>query len=137
MDAEQIIRELQLSPHPEGGYFRETFRDPSSVQGRSYSTAIYFLLTGDQRSRWHRIDAAEIFHFYAGAPLLLSTLDETAPGPVEVSRVLGPDLAAGHQPQLIIEPGQWQSARSLGAFSLVGCTVSPGFEFRHFEMRPE
>ena len=134
--AADIIRLLDLKPHPEGGHFRETFRDTRTIDGgRAASTAIYFLLARGERSHWHRIDAVEAWHFYAGAPLLL----ETAPGEgTAVTRVkLGPDLAAGERPQAIVSPGAWQAAESLGAWTLVGCTVAPGFEFERFELAPK
>lgn len=127
--ARQFIERLGLEPHPEGGYFKETFRHRASDGGRGAGTAIYFLLERGQKSHWHQVDAAEIWHFYAGAPLVLRTSPE--PGYV-VERVLGLDLNEGQFPQLIVEPGQWQAAESTGDFTLVGCTVSPAFEFEHF-----
>lgn len=129
MTADEIIRLLDLAPHPEGGHFRETFRDPRAVDGRSVGTAIYFLLKAGERSHWHRVDAAEIWHFHAGAPLALEI-----EGQGEI--VLGPDLAAGQRPQGVVPAGAWQAARSLGDWTLVGCTVSPGFEFSAFELAP-
>ncbi len=132
--ASEIIAQLELSPHPEGGYFRETFRDERPNGGRSHSTAIYFLLTEGDVSRWHRVDSAEVFHFYAGAPLELFTLEERKGVKSITRRVLGPDLSQGQHPQLVVAPHCYQAARSMGAYSLVGCTVSPGFEFEHFEM---
>ena len=135
MTAAEIVRRLGLAPHPEGGHFRETFRDPRTVaDGRAASTAIYFLLARGERSHWHRVDAAEVWHFYAGAPLLLETAasDEAA-----VTRVtLGPDLAAGEQPQAVVAAGSWQAAESLGDWTLVGCTVAPGFVFEQFWLAP-
>lgn len=133
MTADEIISKLNLSPHPEGGYFRETYRHHAEGGGRGAGTAIYFLLRGGERSHWHRVDAAEIWHYYAGAPLELST--SMVPGRVE-RRVLGPDLSTGELPQLVVQPDEWQSARSLGDFTLVGCTVSPAFEFGKFELAP-
>jgi predicted cupin superfamily sugar epimerase len=132
LTAAEIIRLLDLAPHPEGGYYRETFRDPRRVEGdRAASTAIYFLLPAGTVSAWHRVDAAEIWHFHAGAPLALeiSTNGETA-----TRRLLGPDLLREQRPQLVVPAGVWQSARSLGAYTLVGCTVAPGFEFSAFEL---
>ncbi|MBV9391606.1 MAG: cupin domain-containing protein [Verrucomicrobia bacterium] len=131
MVAEEVIQLLKLQPHPEGGYYRETFRDPAAYEGRSCSTAIYFLLREGERSHWHRIDVAEVWHWYAGAPLELFV----SPG---VSRVhlLGPDLAAGERPQCVVPAHVWQSARTLGSWTLVGCTVAPGFVFPKFEMAP-
>jgi predicted cupin superfamily sugar epimerase len=132
LSAEDVARLLDLSPHPEGGYYRETFRDPRRVEGRAVSTAIYYLLPAGQVSAWHRVDAAEIWHYHAGAPLELSLWDA---GRRLVLR-LGADLPGGERPQGIAPAGVWQSARSLGAWTLVGCTVAPGFEFAHFEMAP-
>jgi uncharacterized protein len=134
MNYQEIIQQLALIPHPEGGYYRETFRDPLPLGQRSASTAIYFLLPRGEVSRWHRIDASEVFHFYGGAPLELKTRNEGQANAQEVTRILGPDLLAGQRPQLVVAPQLWQSARSLGDYSLVGCTVSPGFEFEHFEI---
>ncbi|MEM7067515.1 MAG: cupin domain-containing protein [Pseudomonadota bacterium] len=131
LSAEEIIARLELQPHPEGGYFRETFRDQRENEGRSVGTAIFFLLKEGEISRWHRVDAAEIWHFYAGAPLELGLAEEGAPSQ---SLLLGNDLANGELPQQVIPTGCWQQARSLGKWTLVGCTVSPGFEFSGFEM---
>ncbi len=132
--AEQIIEKLDLSPHPEGGFFRETQRIESKLGQRSLSTSIYFLLQRGQASHWHRIDACETWHFYAGSPLeLLSSSSEQ--GPIE-TRFLGPDLHSGQQPQLVIQAHEWQAAKTLGDYTLVGCTVSPGFEFSKFELAP-
>lgn len=130
LSAEEVARLLDLAPHPEGGYYRETFRDPQGTGGRAASTAIYYLLPAGQVSAWHRVDAAEIWHWHAGAPLELGLFAE---GRHTVHR-LGPDLAGGERPQGIVPAGVWQSARSLGGWSLVGCTVAPGFEFAHFEL---
>lgn len=131
MDADEIIAQLGLKPHPEGGYYAETFRDPDTHDGRARSTAIYFLLREGEESRWHRVDAAEAWHFHAGAPLEV----RMAHGDVLMRRaVLGIDLAKGERPQAVVPTGWWQSARSLGAWTLVGCTVAPGFEFAGFEM---
>lgn len=132
-EAEQVIAALGLAPHPEGGHFRETFRDAAAAGTRAASTAIYYLLRRDEVSRWHRIDAAEIWHWYAGAPLLLS-LSEDGQAPRQLR--LGNDLAAGERPQAVVSARCWQSARSLGAWTLVGCTVAPGFEFAGFELAP-
>jgi predicted cupin superfamily sugar epimerase len=131
--ADDVVRLLGLEPHPEGGHFRETFRDAPGADGRARSTAIYYLLQAGERSHWHRLDAAELWHFHAGAPLRL----EIAPagGPSETV-TLGSDLAAGERPQAIVPAGAWQSAESSGAWTLVGCTVAPGFEFSWFEMAP-
>jgi predicted cupin superfamily sugar epimerase len=133
--AANIIALLDLKPHPEGGYFRETFRDEPPVGGqRAASTAIYYLLARGQRSHWHRVDAAEMWHWYAGAPLRLGSAESDA---AATSFTLGSDLARGERPQIVVPPGAWQSAESLGDWTLVGCTVAPGFEFSKFEMAPE
>ncbi len=136
LTAAQIIDLLQMQPHPEGGHFIETFRDTNPIgdDGRSACTAIYYLLQAGEKSAWHRvIDASEIWHWYAGAPLALRTSpDGNQPSEVR----LGPDLPAGQRPQAVIEAGHWQSAQSLGDWTLVGCTVSPGFEFASFELAP-
>ena len=128
MTAVEIIALLELERHPEGGCYRQTFRD-NVPGGRARSTLIYYLLERGDRSAWHRIDAAEIWHWYAGAPLELRVDRQTF--------TLGNDLAAGQRPQGIVPPHAWQSARSLGDWTLVGCTVAPGFEFEHFEMAPQ
>lgn len=133
MNPEDIISLLELAPHPEGGHFRETFRHAGAEGARGAGTAIYFLLRAGESSHWHRVDAAEIWHYYAGAPLQLSTSSE--PGVVQ-RRILGPDLSSGALPQLVVQPNEWQAARSLGDFTLVGCTVSPAFEFDKFELAP-
>lgn len=133
LEAGEIIRRLGLQPHPEGGYFLETWRDPDAADGtRGHGTAIYFLLTRGVTSRWHRVDAAEIWHHYAGAPLelLIGRNDPVA----DEAITLGPDLARDQRPQGIVPAHSWQSARSLGAWTLVGCTVSPAFRFEGFEM---
>ncbi len=133
MTAADIIRLLDLKPHPEGGHYRETFRDAAgATPGRAHSTAIYFLLQAGEISRWHRVDAAEIWHWHGGAPLLLSIADATGRRDVP----LGIDLVAGERPQAVVPARSWQQAQSLGAWTLVGCTVSPGFEFAGFEMAP-
>lgn len=129
LQADRIIALLDLKPHPEGGYFRETFRDVDGPGGRAHSTAIYFLLKAGEVSRWHRVDAAEVWHFYSGAPLELRIGKNVY--------MLGDNIDEAQVPQLVVPANVWQSARSLGAYTLVGCTVSPGFEFAHFEMAPE
>jgi predicted cupin superfamily sugar epimerase len=126
-EADRLIQLLDLKPHPEGGYFRETFRDAG--EGRAASTAIYFLLKKGQASRWHRVDAAEVWHFYRGAPLELKIGRDTD--------VLGANIDEAQAPQVVVPPNAWQAARSLGDYTLVGCTVAPGFEFAHFEMAPD
>jgi len=126
-----VIETLGMKPHPEGGWYVETFRD-APEGGRGHSTAIYFLLERHQVSAWHRVrDASEIWHFYAGAPLELSIHEEG--GPVE-KHSLGPDLAVGQRPQAVVPAGCWQTAKSLGDWTLVGCTVAPGFDFSAFEL---
>lgn len=132
MDADRIIAHLGLTPHPEGGHYRQTWA--ASGPGRPAGTSIFFLLKRDERSHWHRVDATEIWHFYTGAPLILSMAASQA-GPA-THHWLGPDLAAGQSPQLIVPPHHWQAARSTGDFTLVGCTVSPGFQFEGFELAP-
>lgn len=125
----EIIATLGMKPHPEGGWYAETFRDGD---GRGHSTAIYFLLEQDQLSAWHRVkDAAEVWHFYAGDPLALSMYEE---GGSIIEQVLGIELTAGERPQIVVPSGWWQSARSLGEWTLVGCTVAPGFDFAAFEL---
>lgn len=133
LSASEVIRLLDLAPHPEGGHFRETFRDVPGPDGRARSTAIYFLLAADEFSHWHRVDAVEIWHWYAGAPLAL-TISEN--GHDARSLRLGPDLAADQRPQAIVPAGAWQSAVGLGRWTLVGCTVAPGFDFAGFELAP-
>ena len=133
-DAAEIIARLELKPHPEGGYYRETFRDESvDAGGRARSTAIYFLLARGERSHWHRIDAVEVWHYYAGAALTLQIADDGGQRRVK----LGPDLAAGEVPQAIVPPYAWQAAESSGDWTLVGCTVAPGFDFASFELAPK
>ena len=132
MDADDVIHRLGLEPHPEGGWFAETWRHAPPDGGRGVGTAIHFLLRAGERSHWHRVDATEIWHHYAGAPLELELSDGA-----EIRRIiLGDDLDVGHRPQVIVAPGEWQAARTLGEFTLVGCTVSPAFEFAGFELAP-
>ncbi len=136
LSASDVISLLALKPHPEGGHFRETFRDLGAVEGgRAASTAIYFLLARGERSHWHRVDAAEVWHHYAGAPLALEIAKhEGAP----IRRVtLGPDLTAGERPQAVVIAGAWQAAVSLGDWTLCGCTVAPGFDFAGFQLAPK
>lgn len=124
MTEEDVIARLGLKPHPEGGFYQETFRDAGS-------SAIYYLLREGDRSAWHRVThAAEVWHHYAGAPLEL----RLSAGRKAIR--LGTDLAAGEEPQAVVPPGVWQSARPLGGWVLVGCTVAPGFKFDCFEMAP-
>jgi predicted cupin superfamily sugar epimerase len=121
-----------MAEHPEGGWYVETFRDPLQVVGRSAGTAIYYLLQKGERSHWHKVDAAEIWHFYAGSPLRLGVSRD---GKTQW-KALGTDLAEGQFPQIVVPAHAWQSAESTGAWTLVGCTVAPGFEFSGFEMAP-
>ncbi|KPH09359.1 cupin domain-containing protein [Rhizobium acidisoli] len=133
MSPGDIIRELAMQPHPEGGWYAETFRDTAGGE-RGHSTAIYYLLTKGQRSHWHRVhDAVEVWHHYAGAPLSLHRSED---GTTSETLTLGTNLSAGERPQAIVPANWWQAAESLGEFTLVGCTVSPGFEFSSFEMAP-
>ncbi len=135
LSAREIIRLLELQPHPEGGHFRETFRDAETdANGRSVGTAIYYLLEAGEVSEWHRCDASEIWHYYAGAPMVITISPN---GHDAAAHHLGPNLATGQRPQIIVPKNHWQSATSLGAWTLVGCTVSPGFEFSGFEMAPK
>ena len=134
LTAAEVIAALGLKPHPEGGHFRETFRDAAAApDGRGASTAIYYLLQAGERSHWHRVDAAECWHFYAGAPLHLAIFRD---GKTRDDHRLGADLAAGERPQAVVPKGAWQSARSLGAWTLAGCTVAPAFDFAGFELAP-
>ena len=128
-----VIAALGLQPHPEGGHYRETFRDPRMVAGRSVGSAIYYLLDVGEVSAWHRVDAAEIWHWHAGAPLVITVSPN---GHDAAAHHLGPDVVRGQRPQLVVPEGHWQTATSLGAWTLVGCTVSPAFDFSGFEMAP-
>ena len=133
-EAAAIIRTLGLQPHPEGGHFCETFRDSQKLgDGRAASTAIYYLLQAGEVSHWHRVDAAEVWHWYGGAALelLISTDGKDAE-----TLTLGSDLVAGQRPQGVVPAHAWQGARSLGGWTLVGCTVAPAFQFEGFEMAP-
>ncbi len=134
LSAAEIVAMLGLAPHPEGGFYRETYRDSvlTTAAGRAASTAIYFLLPAGVVSRWHRVDAAEVWHWYAGAALELSIAPDERTAPV--TQRLGSDLTAGQRPQGIVPPRHWQQARSLGDWTLVGCTVAPAFEFAGFEI---
>lgn len=134
MTPEDIITALDLAPHPEGGWYRETFRAEAPDGGRSPGTAIYFLLKAGEKSHWHRVDAAETWHFYSGAPLTLS-IASSEDGPA-VHHRLGPALAVGEAPQVTVPPDHWQAAETTGDYTLVGCTVSPGFEFDGFALAP-
>ena len=132
MDAREIIEALGMQRHPEGGWYVETFRDGNGGV-RGHSTAIYYLLEAGERSHWHRVrDAAEVWHYYAGDPLLLRISD----GKTTETVTLGTDLAKGERPQAVVPANAWQAAEPLGRFTLVGCTVAPGFDFASFEMAP-
>jgi hypothetical protein len=135
LTAGDVIRLLDLKPHPEGGHFREMFRDMRQVEnGRAASTAIYFLLARGERSHWHRIDAVEVWHWHAGAPLKL----EISQGDGSIKHVtLGSNLAYGERPQAVVPAQAWQAAQTLGNWTLCGCTVAPGFEFKHLELAPK
>ncbi|PZX18549.1 hypothetical protein LX81_01183 [Palleronia aestuarii] len=132
MTAEEIIAELDLAPHPEGGHFRQTWI--ADGPGRPTGTCIYFLLRAGEASHWHRVDATEIWHFYRGDPLVLSIAAD-AEGPAR-DHLLGPEIGPGRGPQAIVPPGHWQAARTTGEWTLVGCTVSPAFRFEGFELAP-
>lgn len=136
MTVDDIIRTLQLAPHPEGGHFIETFRDGATTgTGRSASTAIYFLLRRGEISRWHRVDAAEVWHFHAGDPLCVTI---AADGARRCRHILGPDLMSGERPQVVVPAQAWQMAAhdadkpATHGYTLVGCTVAPGFDFAGF-----
>lgn len=141
--AREIIERFDLEPHPEGGWYRQTFRDEvgdasdgssAAAPGAAHSTAIYFLLARGERSHWHRVlHAAEVWHHYAGAPIRLRLSTD---GVAVEEHLLGMDVAAGELPQVVVPVGVWQSAESLGEWTLVGCTVAPGFEFDPFELAP-
>ncbi len=133
MTPQEIVEMLELQPHPEGGWYRETWRAEAPEGERAAGTAIYYMLAADQISHWHRVDAAEIWHWYAGAPLVLSMSPD---GHDAEAHMLGPHLEQRQRPQLVVPEGWWQSAASVGAWTLVGCTVSPGFTFDGFEMAP-
>lgn len=126
MTPDEVVEILRLEPHPEGGMYRETWRGAQS--------AIYYLLRAGEVSRWHRIDVPELWHHYAGAPLELRLSRE---GDAVTTHLLGPDLTNGEMPQIAVPASCWQAARTLGAWTLVGCTVAPAFTFEGFELAPE
>ncbi|WP_108814985.1 cupin domain-containing protein [Loktanella sp. Alg231-35] len=130
LTVDQIIAQLDLTPHPEGGYYRQTWIAENA--GRATGTCIYFLLKAGQESHWHAVDAVEIWHHYAGAPLILSQA-QSLDGPA-TDHMLGPNLAQGELPQAIVPEGHWQKAATTGDWTLVGCTVSPGFHFAGFTL---
>jgi predicted cupin superfamily sugar epimerase len=134
VDAREVIDRLELAPHPEGGWFRETWRGQDTAGGRPSGTAISFLLETGRPSRWHRIDAVEIWTWHGGSALELAVAPE---GEEPKRAALGMDLARGHRPQAVVPAGAWQSARALGEWSLAGCIVIPGFTFQGFELAPE
>ena len=134
LSAAELIERLELKPHPEGGHYRETFRDSNlDANGRPRSTAIYFLLARGERSHWHRVDAVEVWHYYAGDALTLQIADDDGARNLR----LGSDLAAGDAPQATVPAHAWQAAETTGDWTLVGCTVAPGFEFAGFELAPK
>ena len=133
MKPDDIVRELGLVPHPEGGHFAQTWCDEPADGSRGAGSAIYYLLRAGERSAWHRIDATETWHFYAGAPLELRMASGSGDEAAQ-RHVLGTDVSNGQRPQLIVPAGDWQSAAALGEWTLVGCTVSPAFEFAAFEL---
>ena len=133
MTADEIVKMLGMQRHPEGGWYVETLRDAEGGV-RGHSTAIYYLLEAGDRSHWHRVrDAVEVWHFYAGSPLQLSIAED---GEAVIHITLGTDLAKGERPQAIVPADVWQAAQSTGDYTLVGCTVAPGFDFASFEMAP-
>lgn len=134
LTAQRIVEMLDLQPHPEGGWYSETYRHDPGTGGRGASTAIYYLLEAGDRSAWHRVkDADEVWHWHAGAPLAMTLSPD---GRTSTSHRLGPDLVSGQRPQLVVPAGHWQTAKSVGHWTLVGCTVAPAFQFESFEMAP-
>lgn len=134
--ASDWIAHLGLLPHPEGGHYREIYRDPAPEGRRGALTSIYYLLREGERSAWHRVtDAAEVWHHHAGAPLALALCPDGRAASLE-THILGLDVACGERPQVVVPPGVWQTAHSLGSWTLVGCIVAPAFEFSSFEMAP-
>ena len=132
LTAKDVIFTLGMQRHPEGGWYAQTFEDAAKADGRARSTAIYYLLEAGDTSAWHRVDAVEVWHFYTGAPLKLRLSEGQSVDPF----VLGADLSLGQRPQVIVPQGVWQSAHSMGEWTLVGCTVAPGFQFAGFELAP-
>lgn len=133
-DARALIDRLGLSPHPEGGWYRETWRAPAAPGARACATAIHFLLEKGQRSHWHKVDATEIWLWHGGSPLtLLTAPDDT--GPV-TTQILGSDPLAGQVPQHVIAPHHWQATEARDGWGLVSCIVSPGFDFEGFTLAP-
>lgn len=130
MTAAEVVALLGLEPHIEGGFYRQTFADATNAAGRPHSTLIYYLLTDRQSGAWHRVDSAEVWHWYAGAPM---RLDISRDGKTVTEHALGNDLASGERPQVVIPGNAWQRAACLGDWSLAGCTVAPGFQFSKLE----
>lgn len=133
-DAQALIRKLGLSPHPEGGWYRETWRAETTEGERGGATAILFLLEQGQSSHWHKVDATEVWLWHAGHSLALSTAPCDA-GPVATVR-LGPDVLGGEAPQHVIAPDAWQAAQANRGWALVSCIVAPAFEFGGFTLAP-
>lgn len=129
-DVDKIVQALNLEPHPEGGWYRETWREQTDSGSRAHATAIYYLMAAGQRSRWHQVDAAELWLWHAGHPLTLDIAEAGAP----VSVPLGPDVFAGQRPQRLIPRFAWQAAHAAEGWALVSCVVAPGFEFSGFVM---
>jgi len=134
LGAREIIRMLEMQPHPEGGHYVETYRSPAGAVARAAMTAIYYLLEADEVSAWHRVDADEAWLWHAGGPLSLTLSPPDGRG--AAAHRLGPDLRAGQRPQCVVPAGHWQTAETLGAWTLVSCTVAPGFRFKGFELAP-
>lgn len=133
LGANEIIRLLNMQPHPEGGHYAETWRTPG--EGRAAMTAIYYLLEADQVSAWHRVDAEEVWLWHAGGPLALTVSPPDGKG--ASAKTLGPDLRAGQRPQFVIPAHHWQTAETLGHWTVVSCIVAPGFEFSGFTLAPK
>lgn len=133
LGAKEIIRLLHMKPHPEGGHYAETYR--TTGEGRGDSTAIYYLLQADEVSAWHRVDADEHWLWHAGGPISLTLSPPDGKG--AAAHTLGPELRAGQTPQVTVPKDYWQTAESLGAWTLVSCVVAPGFEFAGFELAPD
>ena len=131
LTAQWLIDNLNLEPHSEGGWFRQTFIDPVDDGSRAHSTLIYYLLEADEVSKWHRVDACEVWHWYAGAPMRLTTSSD---GLAAGTHLLGNNFLAGERPHVVVPKDHWQTARSLGDWTLVGCTVAPGFLYSNFEI---
>ena len=135
MTAAQIIKFLQLQPHPEGGWYKQTWKSEDTLSGRASGTSIYFLLKAGEISHWHKIDSVEIWHYYDGSPLILRIATED--NNEIATKILGPNLAKSQSPQILVNKNLWQSAETTGDYTLVGCTVSPGFEFSKFTLAPK